>query len=62
MRRRSIYPPSSHCSPVIDTMQFLLIPAVSRQGSWRGQIEALRIASHLRGSGIGNAFAKWAVK
>jgi hypothetical protein len=39
-----------------------VIPAVSRQGSWRGQIEALRIASHSHKSGRGEAFAKWAVE
>ena len=46
----------------IGTMQILLISAVSRRGSWRGQIEAVRIASHLRGSGRGEAFVKWAIE
>ncbi|WP_395395611.1 GNAT family N-acetyltransferase [Novosphingobium sp. BL-8A] len=46
---------------VVGTMQFLLIPAISRQGSWRGQIEAVRIAKHLRGKGYGEAFVRWAV-
>lgn len=47
---------------VIGTMQLLLIPAVSRKGSWRGQIEAVRIASHLRGGGLGETFVQWAIE
>jgi GNAT superfamily N-acetyltransferase len=47
---------------VVGTMQLLLIPAVSRRGSWRGQIEAVRIASHLRGGGLGEAFVRWAIE
>ena len=47
---------------VVGTLQLLLIPAVSRLGSWRGQIEAVRIASSLRGGGHGAAFARWAIE
>lgn len=34
---------------IVGTMQLLLIPALSSRGSWHGQIEAVRIASDLRG-------------
>ena len=47
---------------VVGTLQLLVIPAVSRMGGWRGQIEAVRIASHLRGGGHGAAFARWAIE
>lgn len=47
---------------VVGTMQLLLIPAISRGGSWRGQIEAVRIASPMRGNGLGAAFVRWAVE
>ena len=52
---------ASAASRVVGTMQLLLIPAISRRGSWRGQIEAVRIASHLRGGGHGETFARWAI-
>jgi ribosomal protein S18 acetylase RimI-like enzyme len=44
------------------TMQLLLIPGLSAQGSWHGQIEAVRIASALRGQGEGEAFVRWAIE
>lgn len=47
---------------VIGTMQLLFIPGLSSRGSWHGQIEAVRIASDLRGHGQGQAFAKWAIE
>ena len=28
---------------------------------WRGQIESVRIARDLRGSGLGSAFIEWAI-
>ncbi|MBB6221885.1 GNAT superfamily N-acetyltransferase [Rhizobium leguminosarum] len=28
---------------------------------WRGQIESVRVASDLRGSGLGSAFIEWAI-
>jgi len=38
---------------VIAYLQITFIPYVSRLGSLRGQIESVRVASHLRGGGIG---------
>ena len=47
---------------IIGTMQLLVIPGLSAKGSWHGQIEAVRIASDLRGRGAGEAFVRWAVE
>lgn len=47
---------------VIGCMQISFIPGLSRQGAWRGQLESVRVASHLRGTGIGTAFFRWAIE
>jgi ribosomal protein S18 acetylase RimI-like enzyme len=47
---------------IVGTMQLLMIPGLSRQGSWRGQIEAVRIAAEYRGRGYGEQFVRWAVE
>ncbi len=46
---------------VIGTMQLTFIPGLSRSGSWRGQIEAVRIAASHRGAGLGRSFFDWAI-
>ena len=46
---------------IIGTLQLTFIPGLSRSGSWRGQIEAVRIAEGHRGSGTGKAFFEWAI-
>ena len=46
---------------IIGCMQITFIPGLSRKGAWRGQLESIRIASSLRGQGIGAAFIKWAI-
>ena len=46
---------------VIGTLQLSFIPGLSRGGAWRGQIEAVRVASDRRGEGIGQAFLEWAI-
>src|SRR5476649_106458 len=38
---------------IIGTLQLSFIPGIARMGSWRGQIEAVRIAAHRRDSGLG---------
>lgn len=45
---------------VIGTLQITFIPGVSRKGTWRGQIEAVRIAREYRGIGIGKRMFEWA--
>jgi len=48
-------------SGVVGCLQLTLIPGLSHRGAWRGQIESVRVASALRGRGIGRAFISWAV-
>jgi GNAT superfamily N-acetyltransferase len=46
---------------VVGTLQLSFIPGLSRQGSWRGQIEAVRIASDRRSEGLGARMMEWAI-
>lgn len=46
--------------PVVATFQLSFLPGLSRRGSWRSQIEAVRVAAELRGHGIGAAMVNWA--
>lgn len=45
----------------VGTMQLSFIPGLSRNGAWRGQIEAVRIASSRRGGGLGGKMIEWAI-
>ena len=47
---------------LVGTMQLTIIPGIAFRGAWRGQIEAVRIASHLRGGGYGRQLIEWAVE
>lgn len=47
---------------VIGTMQLTFLPGIAFRGGRRGQIEAVRIASHLRGEGLGGEMIDWAVE
>ena len=38
---------------VVGCLQVSFLPGLSHGGAWRGQIEAVRVASDLRGSGLG---------
>lgn len=46
---------------VIGTLQLSFLPGISHLGSWRGQVEGVRIASARRGEGLGEAMMAWAV-
>jgi len=46
---------------IVGTMQLSFLPGVAFRGAWRGQIEAVRIAGSLRGSGLGTQMIEWAV-
>jgi GNAT superfamily N-acetyltransferase len=46
---------------VVGCLQLSFIPGLSRTGLWRGQIEAVRVASGQRGSGLGKAMMQWAI-
>lgn len=45
---------------VVATFQLSFLPGLSRRGSWRSQIEAVRVAAMVRGLGIGAAMVNWA--
>jgi len=47
---------------IVGTMQLSYLPGLSFRGRWRGQIEAVRIASALRGHGLGTVMIEWAVE
>ncbi|NUR95942.1 MAG: GNAT family N-acetyltransferase [Kribbellaceae bacterium] len=47
---------------VIGTLQLTIIPGLSRRGSTRGLIEAVRVAAPARGSGLGTTLIQWAVE
>jgi len=47
---------------VIAMLQLSFIPGLSRRGAWRALIEAVRVASHLRGRGIGRALMQQALQ
>jgi ribosomal protein S18 acetylase RimI-like enzyme len=45
----------------VGSFRLSFIPGVSRQGAWRGQIESVRVAEHMRGQGIGEEMMHWAL-
>lgn len=45
---------------IVGTMQLTRIPGLSRRGSTRLQVEAVRIAAEARGTGLGSAMLAWA--
>ena len=47
---------------IVGTFQLSFLPGLSFRGAWRGQIEAVRIASHLRGQGLGREMILWAIE
>lgn len=46
---------------VVGTFQLTVIPGLARRGSTRGQIEAVRVAGAVRGTGLGSAMMRWAI-
>jgi GNAT superfamily N-acetyltransferase len=47
---------------IVGTLQLSFLPGLSFRGAWRGQIEAVRIASRLRGQGLGGEMILWAIE
>lgn len=45
----------------VATMQRTLIPGFTRRGAWRSELEAVHVAGHLRGRGLGQRLVQWAV-
>lgn len=48
--------------PVVATFQLSFLPGLSRRGSWRSQLEAVRVSGQLRGLGIGTTMVAWAAE
>ena len=46
---------------VVGTAQLTFIPGLSHKGMWRCDIEAVRIRSDQRGSGLGSALIRWCI-
>jgi len=47
---------------VVGTMQLSFLPGIGFRGAWRGQIESVRVASTLRGQGLGAQMIGWAIE
>lgn len=52
---------AEHAGAVVGSLQLSFIPGLSRLGQWRGQIEAVRVASDRRGEGLGQRMIEWAI-
>ena len=46
---------------IVGCFQLSFIPGLSRRGGWRGQIESVRVASEMRGRGLGREMMLWAI-
>lgn len=46
---------------IVGTLQFRVLPGLAQRGMVRAQVEAVRVASRLRGRGLGGQLMKWAV-
>ena len=46
----------------VGTMQLSYLPGLSRNGAWRLQVEAVRVAAAHRGEGLGRAMMEWAIE
>lgn len=57
-----LLPAGDASGPVVATFQLSFLPGISRRGSWRAQIEGVRVAGSLRGKGIGNLMVQWAIQ
>lgn len=46
---------------LVGTLQLSFIPGLARKGTWRGQIEAVRISTSRRSGGLGQQMFEWAI-
>ena len=46
---------------IVGTLQLTFLPSLTYQGGTRGQIEAVRVAEHRRGEGVGAQLIRWAI-
>ncbi|MFJ9993071.1 GNAT family N-acetyltransferase [Pseudomonas putida] len=47
---------------VVGTLQLTYIPNISHLGSWRAQIEAVRVDEDMRGTGMGRKLFEWSIQ
>lgn len=47
---------------LVGTLQVTFLQGMSRRGALRAQIEAVRVAAGMRGSGLGTAMFAWAIE
>lgn len=47
---------------LVGMLQLTFIPYLTHTGSWRCQIEGVRIARNYRGQGLGSEFIEWAIE
>lgn len=52
----------AHDGKVMAMLQLSFIPGLSRRGTLRAQIEAVRIHVDYRGCGVGSRFVSWAIE
>jgi len=53
---------AEHDGVIVGTLQLSFLPGLARKGAWRGQIEAVRVATDARGTGLGKAMFDWAIE
>jgi GNAT superfamily N-acetyltransferase len=51
-----------HTDTIVGTLQLTLIPGMARRGSTRLLVEAVRVASTERSSGIGGGLMRWVIE
>ena len=47
---------------VVGCFQLSFLPGLGRHGSWRAQIESVRVARQRRNGGVGAAMMRWAIE
>lgn len=47
---------------IVGVLQLTFIPSLTYTGSWRAQIEGVRVAAEYRGQGIGTQLVNWAIE
>ena len=59
--RNDVLAVADQAGRVVGCLQLTFLPGISHRGAWRGQIEGVRVAADLRGSGIGRQMLGWAL-
>jgi GNAT superfamily N-acetyltransferase len=59
---RQVLAVAANGGEVVGTLQLTFIPGLSRLGSTRALIEAVRVRSDQRGSGLGGDLVRWAIE